>query len=133
MYWYLGGQIVEKQKSAKWGSGFLETFSSELIKEFPDIQGFSYRNLRYIRQWYEFYFESVSNWQQVVANLDEEKRDKIWQQAVANLEIFFSVPWGHHLYILSKCKDVEKERDRQFYHRFTDLQGKEQSNSTIRT
>jgi predicted nuclease of restriction endonuclease-like (RecB) superfamily len=95
-------------KSAKWGSGFLETFSSELIKEFPDIQGFSYRNLRYIRQWYEFYFESVSNWQQVVANLDEEKRDKIWQQAVANLEIFFSVPWGHHLYILSKCKDVEK-------------------------
>jgi predicted nuclease of restriction endonuclease-like (RecB) superfamily len=124
MYWYLGGQIVEKQKSAKWGSGFLETFSSELIKEFPDIQGFSYRNLRYIRQWYEFYFESVSNWQQVVANLDEEKRDKIWQQAVANLDeekrdkiwqqavanldIFFSVPWGHHLYILSKCKDVEK-------------------------
>ncbi len=35
--------------------------------------------------------------------------DTIWQQAVAKMQdIFFSVPWGHHLYILSQCKTVDK-------------------------
>ena len=36
----------------------------------PDMNGFSYRNLRYIRQWYEMYAECISNWQQVAASLD---------------------------------------------------------------
>ena len=32
------------------------------------------------------------------------------QQLVAQIEedVFFSVPWGHHLYIISQCKDVDK-------------------------
>ena len=31
------------------------------------------------------------------------------QQPVAQIseEVFFSVPWGHHLYIISQCKDVD--------------------------
>lgn len=90
MYWYLGKEIKEKQKTAKWGSGFLQALSKELLRDFPSVQGFSYRNLRYIRQWYEFY----ENWQQLAAKTE--------------LDIFFSVPWGHHLYIMSKCKDIEK-------------------------
>ena len=32
------------------------------------------------------------------------------QQPVAQIseEVFFSVPWGHHLYIISQCKDVNR-------------------------
>jgi len=32
------------------------------------------------------------------------------QQPVAQIseEAFFSVPWGHHLYIISQCKDVDR-------------------------
>lgn len=94
LYWHMGADICEKQKSASWGDGWLKELSRELIMEFPDMKGFSYRNLRYIRQWYEFYNQSFTIWQQVVAKLGEET--------------FFSVPWGHHLYILSQCKEVDK-------------------------
>ena len=40
-YWELGSDIVEKQKTAKWGSGFLTQLSSDLKAEFPDLKGFS--------------------------------------------------------------------------------------------
>ena len=44
--------------------------------------------------------------QQVVAQLQEG----FGQQPVAQIseEVFFSVPWGHHLYIISQCKDVDR-------------------------
>ena len=118
LYWRMGADICEKQKSASWGDGWLKELSRELMDEFPDMKGFSYRNLRYIRQWYEFYNQDLTIWQQAVAKLD----NAIGQQAVAQLgeanvqqvvakineDVFFSVPWGHHLYIISQCKDVDR-------------------------
>lgn len=50
--------------------------------------------MKYIRQWFMFYNSQDSIGQQVVAQLGEE--------------FFFSVPWGHHLYIMSSCKDINK-------------------------
>ena len=77
-----------------------------LMAEFPDMKGFSYRNLKYVRQWYQFYNEQLTIGQQVVAQLG----DVNMQQPVAQIseEVFFSVPWGHHLYIISQCKDVNR-------------------------
>ena len=94
LYWRMGADICEKQKSAIWGDGWLKELSRELMAEFPDMKGFSYRNLRYIRQWYEFYNQQLIIWQQPVAQISED--------------VFFSVPWGHHLYIISQCKDVAR-------------------------
>ena len=118
LYWRMGADICEKQKSASWGDGWLKELSRELMDEFPDMKGFSYRNLRYIRQWHEFYNQDLTIWQQAVAKLDNANG----QQAVAQLgeanvqqvvakineDVFFSVPWGHHLYIISQCKDVDR-------------------------
>ncbi len=61
-YWELGADIVERQKSAKWGSGFLKQLSADLMAEFPDMKGFSRRNLEHIRRWYLFYAEGFANW-----------------------------------------------------------------------
>lgn len=94
LYWQLGAEIIERQKEMTWGSGFLEELSRELMAEFPDMKGFSYRNIRSIKQWHLFYNEPYTIWQQVVSKLGEEK--------------FFSIPWGHHLYIISQCKEVDK-------------------------
>lgn len=54
-YWELGAGIVKKQATAKWGDGFLTNLSHDLLKEFPEVKGFSKRNLELIRQWYLFY------------------------------------------------------------------------------
>lgn len=92
-YWELGADIVEKQKNASWGSGFLNQLSKDLMAEFPDMKGFSLRNIKYIRQWYQFYTNDI----------------QIGQQAVAQL---LQIPWGHNLRIISKCKTLEEA---QFY------------------
>lgn len=118
LYWQMGADICQKQKNVQWGEGWLKELSRELMSEFPDMKGLSYRNLRYVRQWYLFYNQRITfvqqavaqleegNWQQAVANLGDE----IVQQAVAQIseEVFFSVPWGHHLYIISQCKNVDE-------------------------
>ena len=118
LYWRMGADICEKQKSASWGDGWLKELSRELMTEFPDMKGFSHRNLQYIRQWYLFYNQENTivqqavaqledvNVQQAVAKLDDDMR----QQTVAQIseDVFFSVPWGHHLYIISQCKDVRR-------------------------
>lgn len=93
LYWNLGKEIVERQRESNWGDGFLKLLSQDLSIEFPDMKGFSYRNLKYIRQWYSFYNQNISIGQQLVAQFEN---------------VFYSVPWGHHLYILTKCKDVDK-------------------------
>ena len=106
LYWRMGADICEKQKSASWGDGWLKELSRELMAEFPDMKGLSYRNLKYVRQWYQFYNEQLTIGQQVAAQLG----DVNMQQPVAQIseEVFFSVPWGHHLYIISQCKDVNR-------------------------
>lgn len=106
LYWRMGADICEKQKSASWGDGWLKELSRELMAEFPDMKGLSYRNLQYIRQWYLFYNQGNIIVQQVVAQLQKGHG----QQPVAqiNEDVFFSVPWGHHLYIISQCKDVNR-------------------------
>ena len=74
LYWRMGADICEKQKSASWGDGWLKELSRELMAEFPDMKGLSYRNLKYIRQWYQFYNEQLTIWQQVVAKLGKDMR-----------------------------------------------------------
>lgn len=118
LYWRMGADICEKQKSASWGDGWLKELSRELMTEFPDMKGFSHRNLQYIRQWYLFYNQENTIVQQVVAHLEDvnvqqpvaKLDDDMRQQPVAQIseDVFFSVPWGHHLYIISQCKDVSR-------------------------
>ena len=80
LYWRMGAGICEKQKSASWGDGWLKELSRELMAEFPDMKGFSYRNLRYIRQWYECYYQQFAIWQQPVAKLANEKMQQLVAQ-----------------------------------------------------
>ncbi|MFV0328267.1 MAG: YhcG family protein, partial [Dysgonomonas sp.] len=98
LYWSMGEDIVEKQEKAKWGDGFITQLSKDLKEEFPNMQGFSVRNIKYIRQWYLFYNQKDKIGQQAVAQLDKEKV----QQLVAQ------IPWGHNLKIVSKCKNIDE-------------------------
>ena len=54
--------------------------------EFPDMKGFSLRNIKYIRQWFLFYSIQNSIGQQAVA--------QIVQQVVAQIA---GIPWEHNI------------------------------------
>jgi len=86
LYWELAEKIVEKQKYSQWGDGLLVQMSRDLREEFPDMKGFSLRNLKYIRQWYLFWADG----------------DAIGQQLVAQ------IPWGHNLLIVSRSKNHDE-------------------------
>lgn len=93
LYWQLGSDIVERQKNAHWGDGFLKQLSQDLSADFPEMSGFSHRNIKSIRQWYLFYNEEFTIRKQLVSQLQED---------------FFSTPWGHHILIMQRCKDIDK-------------------------
>ncbi len=102
LYWSLGAELVEKTKSAKWGDGFLPSLSRDLLAEFPEMKGFSFRNLQAVRKWFSFY-------SQLPEDKSESNTPEIAKQVVSQLgDGFFEIPWGHHLYILQRCKTVEK-------------------------
>lgn len=94
-YWELGAEIVEKQANTNWGSKFILQLSSDMQNEFPEVKGFSFRNINYIRQWYLFYNQKDAIVQQVVAQLQQPLSNHLLQ-----------IPWGHHIAIISKCKTV---------------------------
>ncbi len=96
-YWGLGADIVAKQTRAQWGDSFLSRLSRDLMSEFPNVRGFSLSNLKYIKQWYQFYTRGAAISQQPVG--------QIGQQPVAQIT---QIPWGHNLVIMSKAKNTEE-------------------------
>jgi predicted nuclease of restriction endonuclease-like (RecB) superfamily len=67
LYWEIGKDISERQSNSNWGSKFIEQTAIELRKKFPNIKGFSRRNLYAIKQWYSFYAEKYDFVPQLVA------------------------------------------------------------------
>ena len=104
VYWLIGKTIEEQKKIDGWGSKVIEQLSKDLSSEFPDMKGFSSRNLLYMRQFAEAYTIT----QPVVAQLqtDDFQAIEFAQPLVAQ------IPWTHHTVILNKCKSTE---ERLFY------------------
>lgn len=48
-YWKIGQIILKRQKSEGWGAKVIDRLSFDLRNAFPDMQGFSPRNLKYMR------------------------------------------------------------------------------------
>lgn len=96
-YWELGADIVDKQKNSTWGDGFLKQLSADLMAEFLEMKGFSYRNIRYVSQWYLFYNQENANWQQAVVTLEQKPVLQITQ-----------ISWRHNLVIVSKCQSTQE-------------------------
>jgi predicted nuclease of restriction endonuclease-like (RecB) superfamily len=82
LYWQIGQAILERQDRAAWGDKVLEQLSKDLRLEFPDMQGFSKTNLKYMRMFAVAYTEV-----------------QIGQHGVDQM------PWGHNISLLTKLKD----------------------------
>ena len=78
LYWRTGKMLSEKINNEGWGSKTMERLARDLKNEFPDVNGFSLRNLKYMRQFAESYPEA--NWAAAAAQ----------------------IPWGHNMLLLNK-------------------------------
>jgi predicted nuclease of restriction endonuclease-like (RecB) superfamily len=104
-YWELGADIVERQKSAAWGSGFLKQLSKDLRAEFPEMKGFSFSNIKHIRQWFLFYSNPALKGQQPVGQIGQQAVAQFAKQPVSQIT---QIPWGHNLTIISKCESTDE-------------------------
>lgn len=50
LYHHIGTQILEAQNKAGWGAKVIDQLSKDLASEFPEMKGFSVRNLKYMRK-----------------------------------------------------------------------------------
>ena len=94
-YWSLGSDIVKMQTEKAWGSGFINQLSLDLREAFPKATGFSLSNIKYIRQWYLFYYQELTKSHQVGGFLEMPKD-------------FGLIPWRHHIEIISKCNSISE-------------------------
>ncbi|WP_370862615.1 PDDEXK nuclease domain-containing protein [Parabacteroides faecis] len=99
LYWDLGKEIVSKQEQSQWGDGLIKQLSNDLQQEFPDMKGFSISNIKYIKQWYLFYYKGITIGQQVVGQLENTFNIQ---------ELVCQIPWGHNLRIIAQCKFLEE-------------------------
>ena len=84
LYWQIGREILSRQQQEGWGSKVIDRLAKDLKREFPDIKGFSPRNLKYMRAFAEAYPDG-----------------QIVQEALAQ------ITWYHNIALLEKLKDPD--------------------------
>jgi predicted nuclease of restriction endonuclease-like (RecB) superfamily len=120
MYWEIGRTILEQQKKVGWGKKVIKQLSADLRIEFPDVKGFSERNLIYMQTFAAAYpdFTQLS----IAKTLEGEpsrsqhidyEHSKFTQPSVAQLcELAYQLPWVHNIVLLEKLQTVD---ERLFY------------------
>lgn len=106
LYHHIGTRILQSQTEHGWGSKVIDQLSKDLKSAFPDMKGFSTRNLKYMRKFAEEYPEA-----------------EFVQQVAAQL------PWFHIALILSK---VTGQKNRLFYFEKTIEHNWSRSNNSNR-
>ncbi len=83
LYWDIGLMILDRQERAGWGAKVIDRLAADLRESFPEMKGFSPRNLKYMRAF-------AAAW---------PKRE-IVQQAAAQ------IPWFHNCLLLDRVADA---------------------------
>ncbi len=110
-YWELGRDIEEMHVEKRWGEGVIKNLSADLQHRNPNSSGLSARNIYYSKKFYLLYHQYFAILPQVVAELGNEdvpqvvaQTSEVVPQPVEQLEeMLFSIPWGHHRYLMDKC------------------------------
>jgi len=84
LYWDIGNEILRRQRNEGWGAKVIDRLSADLKKAFPEMKGFSPRNLGNMKRFAE-------TW----------KDRSILQRTVAK------IPWRSNILLMDKISDME--------------------------
>lgn len=76
-YWSVGRDLVALRAEERWGAGVVKQFALDMRQAFPDETGFSYSNVKYMKQWYSFYYERVTKSQRPVDQIGHQAGDEL--------------------------------------------------------
>ena len=107
-YWSIGRDLVALRAEERWGAGVVKQFALDMRQAFPDATGFSHTNVKYMKQWYSFYFKQITKSHQFGDQLEQTVKSHQLGDQLEMPEIFGFVPWRHHVEIFSKSKSLEE-------------------------
>ncbi len=87
LYWQIGRDILERQAREGWGAKVIERLAHDLRAAFPDMKGFSPRNLKYMRS-----FAGA------------------WPDAEFVQAVLAQLPWYHQIALLDKLRSDDERR-----------------------
>ena len=87
LYWQIGRDILARQGREGWGTKVIERLALDLRNAFPDMKGFSPRNLKYMRSFAQ-----------------------AWPDAEFVQGVLARLPWYHQLTLLDKLRDEPLRR-----------------------
>ena len=132
LYFYVGGYISKKTRSAKWGTGAIAALSERLQVELPGLRGFSAMSMKYMRLFFEawvvcpsirhlasvdFDDSAFRHLASVEINTipkqlasDENKNRPLPTDDLTNEDIaaFFTIGFTHHREIIRACKNLDE-------------------------
>ena len=130
LYYGVGRYVSQNTRKGVWGTGAIKAISEQLHKELPGLRGFSERNIKNMRAFYEAWQELDINSAVATAELQVvgNKLDTNLEIAISKLQnvlsphfdtlsasSFLSLPFTHHLEILKGVKD---NKQRLYYIRW---------------
>lgn len=130
LYYGIGKYISLNSRKGFWGKGAIDAISEKLQKELPGLKGFSARNLRNRRSFYEEWialdnmFDAEPNSAETSAKAVSSNTLQYWQTLLPNskgmpTEAFLQIGFSHHVLILSKVKSTD---ERIFYIQYAFLE-----------
>lgn len=119
LYYGIGRYVSANTRKKNWGKGALAAISEQLRKELPGLKGFSERNLKNMRTFFEEW-RLLDSYNSAVQTAELQSEDEIRQLQLTNLPdfpvvAFLSISFTHHTAILSQVKSYE---ERKFYIQF---------------
>lgn len=119
LYYGIGRYVSVNTRKKNWGKGALAAISEQLRKELPGLKGFSERNLKNMRTFFEEW-RLLDSYNSAVRTAELQSEDEIRQLQLTNLPdfpvvAFLSISFTHHTAILSQVKSYE---ERKFYIQF---------------
>lgn len=131
LYWQIGRAIHQRQEREGWGAAVIERLARDLRAAFPDVQGFSPRNLWRMRALYRAYTRQenvilpppVAEIRELTApGASTEREPQILPPVVAEFEVenlpppLAEITWSHNLVLIEKLDD---RAERLWYARKT--------------
>lgn len=111
-YWELGRDIEEMHVEERWGESVIRNLSADLQRRNSNSTGLSRTNIYYAKKFYLLYSQYLKVVPQPVGLLENEKVSQpvmqsqtsdVVPQTVGQLkEMLFSIPWGHHRYLMDR-------------------------------
>lgn len=124
LYYGIGKYISLNSRGGFWGKGAIEAISERLDRELPGLRGFTSRNLRYMRTFYEEWSMldgshmgagqiEDSNLEIITSKMDSSNVVSIWKSQFPNseafpMEDFLHIGFTHHSVILGKIKEIDE-------------------------